>query len=46
MNPLILSHSDSIGGAARAAYRIHSELILNNIESKMMVRVKMLDDDT
>lgn len=39
-----LNHSDIIGGAARAAYRIHRALIENGLESKMLVDIKASDD--
>jgi glycosyltransferase involved in cell wall biosynthesis len=45
--PLKISHysGDSIGGAARAALRLHNTLVLNSeIESTMIVRQKTNDD--
>ncbi|HIF9190433.1 TPA: glycosyltransferase [Photobacterium damselae] len=41
----IVSHSDSHGGAARAAYRLHKALLKNNIQTQMLVRVKKSNDD-
>ncbi|MCD9513347.1 glycosyltransferase [Photobacterium carnosum] len=46
MKVSIVSHSDSKGGAARAAYRLHKALIKNDIRSEMLVRVKQSNDDT
>lgn len=39
-----MSHSDSSGGAARAAYRIHVALIKSGIRSLMLVKQKKLED--
>ena len=41
-----ISHSDSIGGAARAAYRLHRAQLKFGIESRMLVRSKKTDDWT
>ncbi|EEQ3641485.1 glycosyltransferase [Escherichia coli] len=46
MKILILSHSDILGGASIAAYRLHRALLNNNINSTMMVRIKKTDDFT
>jgi glycosyltransferase involved in cell wall biosynthesis len=43
MKVLILSYSDIIGGASRAANRLHNALIENNNKSRMRVRVKKTD---
>ncbi|HIF9066814.1 TPA: glycosyltransferase family 4 protein [Photobacterium damselae] len=40
----IISNSDTAGGAARAAYRLHLALNKNNIESQMVVKHKSSDD--
>jgi glycosyltransferase involved in cell wall biosynthesis len=42
----IISNSDNVGGAARAAYRLHRSLINNGIESRMRVLIKNSDDWT
>lgn len=44
MKLLILSTSDSQGGAAIATYRIHSALRLRNIDSHMLTQSKKTDD--
>ena len=41
-----LSYSDSQGGAARAAYRIHQSLIKNGLQSKMWVNDAKTGDQT
>lgn len=46
MKMLLLSQSDIIGGAARAAYRLHKALQQFGVESQMKVRVKASDDWT
>ncbi len=43
MTPLLLSQSDSIGGAARATLRLHKALLGHGIESRMRVGVKKSD---
>lgn len=43
MKVLHISHSDLIGGAARAAYRLHLAQLSAGIESKMLVRTKLSD---
>ena len=44
MKPLLLSTSDISGGAARAAYRLHTGLRRIGVESQMLVQVKSSDD--
>lgn len=44
MKPLLLSTSDIEGGAARAAYRLHTGLKLSGIDSRMLVGLKHSDD--
>ena len=46
MRAVIISHSDLIGGAAIAAYRLHQGLLAEGVESRMLVRVKQSNDDT
>ena len=41
-----VSHSDSIGGAARAAYRLHKSIRTLGIDSRMLVADKKTDDWT
>lgn len=41
-----VNHSDILGGAARAAYRIHGSLTHIGVNSRMRVVVKASDDDT
>ena len=41
---LIVSESDSKGGASRAAKRLHDSLILSGIHSSMLVLHKATDD--
>jgi glycosyltransferase involved in cell wall biosynthesis len=41
-----LAYSDNIGGASRAAYRIHSGLIDRNVNSKLWVIKKLTEDPT
>lgn len=43
MKILMLSSSDSGGGAARAAYRLHQAFINHSIESRMRVGIKTTD---
>jgi glycosyltransferase involved in cell wall biosynthesis len=43
---LILNESDTNGGAARAASRLHSALLKNNIHSRMLVQNKISNQDT
>lgn len=44
MKVLILSHSDVMGGAARAAFRLHKGLLTIGVDSQMLVAVKGSDD--
>ena len=44
MKVLIVNSSDMIGGAARAAYRLHDTLLLSGINSHMLVDTKLSDD--
>lgn len=44
MNPLLLNTTDIEGGAARAAYRLHTGLKLLGVDSKMLVGLKYSDD--
>lgn len=37
MNVIHLSHSDALGGAARASYRIHRALLESGIDSRLLV---------
>ncbi|EPK6163585.1 glycosyltransferase, partial [Providencia stuartii] len=46
MKILHISHSDLIGGASRAAYRLHRAMLNANIQSRMMVRVKQSHEHT
>ena len=46
MKILHLNTSDTHGGAARAAYRLHRALLNKNIDSKMLVQKKASDDHT
>lgn len=41
-----LSHSDIIGGASRATYRLHKMLSKNGIDSSIWVDIKKSKDDT
>lgn len=41
-----ISTYDAIGGAARAAYRLHRGLLALGVESRLHVQRKMLDDET
>lgn len=44
MKILHVNYSDIVGGAARAAYRIHTALMKNGLDSKMMVAWKVSQD--
>lgn len=44
MKILLISQSDLVGGAARAAFRLNLALKKSSVESRMMVRVKKSDD--
>lgn len=46
MKILMVSESDSKGGAAKAAYRLHESLLNANIDSQMLVQNKEGDDNT
>lgn len=46
MKILIVNTSDIVGGAARAAYRLHQALLMQGIDSKMLVQSKKSDDWT
>ncbi len=46
MKILIVSTSDILGGAARAAYRLHRSLLNQGINSQMLVQSKSSDDYT
>ena len=45
MKVLHLNYSDSSGGAAIAVKRIHNLLIKKNLNSKILVNEKILNDD-
>ncbi|MEX9950245.1 glycosyltransferase [Providencia alcalifaciens] len=44
MKILHISHSDLIGGAAKAAYRLHTAQVTSGLDSRMLVRKKTTDD--
>ena len=44
MRPLLVSHSDSAGGAARATYRLHRALVDQAVDSHMRVASKASGD--
>lgn len=46
MKVLIVSTYDLNGGAARAAYRLHTALLANNVNSQMLVQTKSSDNYT
>jgi len=46
MKVLHINASDTSGGAARAAYRLHKELLKTGIDSQMLVQKKLSDDWT
>jgi len=46
MKILIVNTSDIQGGAARAAYRLHQSLLMQGVESQMLVQNKSSDDHT
>lgn len=46
MKVLMVNKADIIGGAARAAYRLHRALISQGVDSKMLVSSKKSDDDS
>lgn len=43
MRPLLLSQTDTLGGAARATFRLHKALLACGVESRMRVGVKRSD---
>ena len=43
---LAMSHSDTVGGAARAAYRVHNAVRLLGVDSTLRVNQKALQDPT
>lgn len=46
MKIVIVNASDIIGGAARAAYRLHKSLLSKGVDSQMLVQEKISDDFT
>lgn len=44
MKILHVNESDIVGGAARAAYRLHIALLKNEVDSKMLVHNKLSDE--
>jgi glycosyltransferase involved in cell wall biosynthesis len=44
VKPILVSHADAFGGAARAAYRLHRALRGSSIDSQLWVAVKKSDD--
>lgn len=46
MKVLIVNTSDIQGGAARAAYRLHQALLVQSVDSQMLVQSKSSDDFT
>jgi len=46
MKTLIVNTSDIQGGAARAAYRLHTALLSSGVDSQMLVQKKASDDYT
>ena len=43
---LAINHSDTVGGAARAAYRVHKAVRLLGVDSTLRVNQKVLSDPT
>lgn len=43
---LAMNHSDTVGGAARAAYRVHNAVRHLGVDSTLRVNQKALEDDT
>lgn len=43
MKPLLISQSDTVGGAARAAFRLHQALLSKGVQSRMRVAEKKSD---
>lgn len=46
MKILHVSHSDKFGGAARAAFRLHKALLACGEESRMLVQLKLGDEES
>lgn len=46
MKVLIVNETDTEGGAARAAYRLHRALLERGVDSQMLVQSRFLDDFT
>ncbi|MGL1935252.1 MAG: glycosyltransferase family 4 protein [Fibrobacterales bacterium] len=46
MKIVMVNTSDTDGGAARAAYRLHNALLKSNVDSSMLVQFKNSDDYT
>lgn len=46
MKILTVNFSDTVGGAARAAYRLHTALLKEGVSSQMLVQKKSTDDHT
>ena len=46
IKPLILNSTDNVGGAARAAYRLHQALRGIGVDSEMLVQIKFSNDDS
>lgn len=46
MKIIIVNSYDNVGGAARAAYRLHKSLLSKGIDSNMIVQRKLSDDYT
>lgn len=44
MKVLIVNFADKEGGAARAAYRLHKALLRSDVDSQMLVDIKLSDD--
>ena len=44
MNPLLLNTYDNVGGAAIATYRLHRGLRSINVDSRLLVMRKEMDD--
>ena len=45
IRPLLLSTTDQVGGASRAAYRLHQALRQIGVPAQMLVQTKSSDDD-
>ncbi|MFD1601608.1 glycosyltransferase family 4 protein [Flavobacterium artemisiae] len=46
MKILLVNASDTLGGAARASYRLHKSLLKKNVDVEMLVQLKLSDDFT